>query len=51
MRVDSSVGWMDPEKFVDLFLAGRSKKTFPTYEMAFRKIWVHGLCGAFGALK
>ena len=42
MRVDSSVRWMDPEKFVDLFLAGRSKKTFPTYDMAFRKIWVHG---------
>ena len=40
--MDSSVGWMDPEKFVDLFLAGRSKKTFPTYDMAFRKIWVHG---------
>ena len=40
--MDSSVGWMDPEKFVDLFLAGRSEKTFPTYEMAFRKIWVHG---------
>ena len=32
---------MDPEKFVDLFLAGRSKRTFPTYNMAFRKIWVH----------
>ena len=40
--MNSSVRWMDPEKFVDLFLAGRSKKTFPTYEMAFRKIWVHG---------
>ena len=40
--MDSSVRWMDPEKFVDLFLAGRSKKTFPTYDMAFRKIWVHG---------
>ena len=40
--MDSSVRWMDLEKFVDLFLAGRSKKTFPTYDMAFRKIWVHG---------
>ena len=33
---------MDPEKFVDLFLAGRSKRTFLTYDMAFRNIWVHG---------
>ena len=40
--MDSSVRWMDSEKFVDLFLAGRSKRTFPTYGMAFRKIWVHG---------
>ena len=36
------MNWMDPEKFVDLYLAGRSKRTFPTYDMAFRKIWVHG---------
>ena len=36
------MNWMDPEKFVDLYLAGRSRRTFPTYDMAFRKIWVHG---------
>ena len=43
MRVESSMNWMDPEKFVDLYLAGRSRRTFPTYDMAFRKIWVHGI--------
>ena len=37
------MSWMEPEKFVDLYLAGRSKRTFPTYDMAFRKIWVHGI--------
>ena len=40
--MESSLSWMEPEKFVDMYLAGRSKKTFPTYNMAFRKIWVHG---------
>ena len=30
------------EKFVDPYLAGRSRNTFLTYEMAFRKLWVHG---------
>merc|ERR1712082_590594 len=33
---------MDSEKFVDLYLAGRSRRSFPTYDKAFRKIWVHG---------
>ena len=28
---------------MDLYLAGRSKKTFLTYDMVFRKIWVHGI--------
>ena len=41
MRVESSMNWMDPEKFVDLYLAGRSKRTFLTYDMAFRKILAH----------
>ena len=27
---------------MDMYLAGRSKKTFPTYDMAFQSIWVHG---------
>ena len=43
MRVESAVGWMEPEKFADMYMAGRSKKTFPTYDMAFRKMWVHGV--------
>ena len=43
MRVESSMSWMDPGKFVDIYLVGRAKKTFPTYDMAFRKLWVHGL--------
>ena len=42
MRVESSLSWMEPEKFVDMYLAGSSKKTFPTYDMAFWKIWLHG---------
>ena len=37
----AEISWMSPGKFVDMFLAGRSKKTFLTYEMAFRKLWVH----------
>lgn len=26
MRVESAMSWMEPEKFVDMYLAGRSKK-------------------------
>ena len=37
-----SVDWMDPVLFTDMYLAGRSKRTFPTYNMAFRKLWCHG---------
>ena len=33
---------MDTEKFVDHYLEERSRNTFPTYEMAFRKLCVHG---------
>ena len=29
--MESTMSWMEPEKFVDMYLAGRSKKTFPTY--------------------
>ena len=36
--MDSSVRWTDPEKFVDLFLAGRSKRTFPTYGMVGQRL-------------
>ena len=39
----SSMNSMEPGRFVDMYLVGRSKKTFPTYDMAFRKLWVHGL--------
>ena len=42
MRVESLMSWMEPGRFVDMYLAGRSKRTFPTYDMAFRKMWGHG---------
>ena len=42
LRVEDLMAWMDVEKFVDHYVAGRSRNTFPTYEMAFRKFWVHG---------
>ena len=35
--------WMEPGSFIERFLAGRSKKTFPTYDCAFHKLWVHGM--------
>ena len=38
MRVDSFVRWTDPEKFVDLFLAGRFKRTFPMYGMVGQRL-------------
>ena len=38
MRVDSFVRWMDPEKFVDLFLTGRFKRTFPMYGMVGQRL-------------
>ena len=34
---------MDPESFAEMFLAGRAKTTFPTYDLAFRKLWCHRL--------
>ena len=34
---------MDPESFAEMFLAGRAKTTFPTYDLAFRKLWYHGI--------
>ena len=42
LRVEKLMAWMDAEKFVDHYLAGSSRNTFLTYEMAFRKLWVHG---------
>ena len=43
MRAGKEIGWVDPEKFAEIYLAGRAKSTFPTYDMAFRRIWFHGL--------
>ena len=36
------MGWMELERFTDMYLAGIMKNAFPTYDMAFRKLWVHG---------
>ena len=43
LRAGKEIGWIDPEKFAEVYLAGRAKSTFPTYDMAFRKIMFHGL--------
>ena len=43
MRAGKEIGWIDPEKFAEVYLAGRAKSTFPTYDLAFRKIMFHGL--------
>ena len=40
MRAKAAVSWMSPGKFADMFLAGRSKRTFPAYKMAFCKLKV-----------
>ena len=42
MRVESSMSWMEPGRFMDMYLVGRSKSTFPTYDMAFQKLWFYG---------
>ena len=33
--------WTDPETLAEMYLEGRSRKTFPTCNCAFRKLWVH----------
>ena len=38
MREETST---DPEALAEMYLEGRSKKTFPTYNCAFLKLWVH----------
>ena len=43
IRAGKEIGWVDPKKFAEIYLAGRAKSTFPTYDLAFRKIWFHGL--------
>ena len=43
LRAGKEIGWVSPEKFAEVYLAGRASSTFPTYDMAFRKIMIHGL--------
>ena len=43
VRAGQEIGWVDPVRFAKTFLAGRAKSTFPTYDLAFRKLWFHGL--------
>ena len=43
LRAGTEIGWVDPESFAEMFLAGRAKTTFPTYNLAFRKLWCHGI--------
>ena len=43
LRAGKEIGWVSPEKFAEVYLAGRARSTFPTYDMAFRKIMIHGL--------
>ena len=35
--------WTDPETLAEMYLEGRSWKTFPTQSCAFRKLWVHSV--------
>ena len=35
--------YTDPETLVEMYLEGRSRKTFPTYNCAFYKLWVHSV--------
>ena len=43
LRAGSEIDWVDRESFAKMFLAGRAKTTFPTYNLAFRKLWHHGI--------
>ena len=43
LRAGKEIGWVNSEKFAEVYLAGRARSTFPTYDMAFRKIMIHGL--------
>ena len=42
-RAGREISWVNPEKFADMYLAGRASSTFPTYDMAWRKIMIHGI--------
>ena len=35
--------WTDPGALAEMYFEGRSKKTFPTYNCAFRMLWVHSM--------
>ena len=35
--------WTDPGTLAEMYLEGRSRKTFPTYNCAFFKLWVHSV--------
>ena len=35
--------WTDPGTLAEMYLEGRSRKTFPTYNCAFCKFWVHSV--------
>ena len=35
--------WTDPETLAEMYLEGRSRKTFPTYNCAFHMLWVHSV--------
>ena len=41
LRAGLEIDWVDLESFAKMFLAGRAKTTFPTYDLAFRKLWHH----------
>ena len=43
VRASQEIGWVDPVRFAETFFAGRAKSTFPTYDLAFRKLLFHGL--------
>ena len=43
IRAGQEIGWVDPKRFAEMFLAGRAKSMFHTYDLAFRKLWFHGL--------
>ena len=41
-QAEIELDFVDPDVFAELYLAGRAKSTFPTYDHAFRKAWIHG---------
>ena len=41
-RAEAELDCVDPDKFAELYLAGRAKSSFPSYDHAFRKAWIHG---------